>query len=197
MSRRRELEDHLHALRDISGILRAMKNPHLLALAEACFADEELVRLLKQAPGAKTIHHPYLSGLLEHTLSLFNNTGAAGRSADNITFLAAASVCKAVTVSWINREMGWACWRANAIATGIAITRQPAKWWRLPKGPYVSSGPLRGGPGDLRRARVGRGLGGDQRRHPDGGRAAARRVPAVPAPVHAVLHAGGNKVTGA
>ena len=25
---------------------------------------------LKQAPGAKTIHHPYLSGLLEHTLSL-------------------------------------------------------------------------------------------------------------------------------
>jgi F-type H+-transporting ATPase subunit gamma len=31
MSRRRELEDHLHALRDISGILRAMKN---LALME-------------------------------------------------------------------------------------------------------------------------------------------------------------------
>jgi len=26
--------------------------------------------LLKQAPGAKTIHHPYLSGLLEHTLSV-------------------------------------------------------------------------------------------------------------------------------
>lgn len=30
MSRRRELEDHLHALRDISGILRAMKNLALL-----------------------------------------------------------------------------------------------------------------------------------------------------------------------
>jgi 3'-5' exoribonuclease len=28
------------------------------------------MRLLKHAPGAKTIHHPYLSGLLEHTLSL-------------------------------------------------------------------------------------------------------------------------------
>jgi len=57
-------------LAELQGILRSMKNPHLLALAEACFADEELVRLLKQAPGAKTIHHPYLSGLLEHTLSL-------------------------------------------------------------------------------------------------------------------------------
>jgi 3'-5' exoribonuclease len=47
-----------------------MKNPHLLALAEACFGDQDLMRLLTQAPGAKTIHHPYLSGLLEHTLSL-------------------------------------------------------------------------------------------------------------------------------
>ncbi|MGH7887355.1 MAG: 3'-5' exoribonuclease YhaM family protein [Candidatus Binatia bacterium] len=57
-------------LAELQAILRAMKNPHLLALAEACFGDEELMRLLKQAPGAKTIHHPYLSGLLEHTLSV-------------------------------------------------------------------------------------------------------------------------------
>lgn len=57
-------------LDELQAILRGIKNSHLLALAEACFADEELMRLLKQAPGAKTIHHPYLSGLLEHTLSL-------------------------------------------------------------------------------------------------------------------------------
>ena len=57
-------------LDELQTILRAIKNPHLLALAEACFADAELMRLLKYAPGAKTIHHPYLSGLLEHTLSL-------------------------------------------------------------------------------------------------------------------------------
>ena len=57
-------------LAELQEILRAIKNPHLLALAEACFADDEMMRLLKQAPGAKTIHHPYLSGLLEHTLSL-------------------------------------------------------------------------------------------------------------------------------
>ena len=57
-------------LAELQAVLRTIKNPHLLALAEACFADDELMRLLKQAPGAKTIHHPYLSGLLEHTLSL-------------------------------------------------------------------------------------------------------------------------------
>jgi 3'-5' exoribonuclease len=57
-------------LAELQTILRAVKNPHLLALAETCFADEELMNLLKQAPGAKTIHHPYLCGLLEHTLSL-------------------------------------------------------------------------------------------------------------------------------
>jgi len=57
-------------LAELQTILRGMKNPHLLALAEAFFADQELMHLLKRAPGAKTIHHPFLSGLLEHTLSL-------------------------------------------------------------------------------------------------------------------------------
>jgi 3'-5' exoribonuclease len=57
-------------LEELQAILRTIKNPHLLALAEACFTDQKLMHLLRQAPGAKTIHHPYLSGLLEHTLSL-------------------------------------------------------------------------------------------------------------------------------
>ncbi len=57
-------------LAELQAILSTIKNAHLLALAEACFADAELMQLLRQAPGAKTIHHPYLSGLLEHTLSL-------------------------------------------------------------------------------------------------------------------------------
>ena len=57
-------------LAELQMILRGIKNRHLLALAEACFADEELMNRLKRAPGAKSIHHPYLSGLLEHTLSL-------------------------------------------------------------------------------------------------------------------------------
>lgn len=57
-------------LAELQTVLRGIQNPHLLALAEACFADEALMNLLRQAPGAKTIHHPYIGGLLEHTLSL-------------------------------------------------------------------------------------------------------------------------------
>src|SRR6266481_2874210 len=57
-------------LAELQSILRGIRNPHLLALAETFFSDQELMHLLKRAPGAKTIHHPYLSGLLEHTLSL-------------------------------------------------------------------------------------------------------------------------------
>jgi 3'-5' exoribonuclease len=49
---------------------RGMKNPHLLALAEAFFADDELMRLLAQAPGRRPSIILILSGLLEHTLSL-------------------------------------------------------------------------------------------------------------------------------
>jgi len=33
-------------------------------------AEHRVGETLRQAPGAKTIHHPYLSGLLEHSLSL-------------------------------------------------------------------------------------------------------------------------------
>lgn len=57
-------------LDELKSILRGIRNPHLLALAETFFSDQELMDLFKRAPGAKTIHHPYLSGLLEHTLSL-------------------------------------------------------------------------------------------------------------------------------
>ena len=59
-------------LQELQTILRTIKDPHLLALAEACFADEDLMGRLRRAPGAKTIHHPYIGGLLEHTLSLLN-----------------------------------------------------------------------------------------------------------------------------
>ncbi|HEX9446186.1 MAG TPA: HD domain-containing protein [Candidatus Binatia bacterium] len=55
---------------ELMALLRGIKNPHLLALVEAFFADREFMDLFKRAPAGKTIHHSYLSGLLEHTLSL-------------------------------------------------------------------------------------------------------------------------------
>lgn len=57
---------------ELTTILRGMKNPHLRSLAEAFFADEVFMDLFKRAPAGKSIHHCYLGGLLEHTLSLLN-----------------------------------------------------------------------------------------------------------------------------
>lgn len=56
--------------KELMATLRTMKDPHLSALAEAFFADQSFMDLFKRAPAGKTIHHPYLGGLLEHTLSL-------------------------------------------------------------------------------------------------------------------------------
>lgn len=46
------------------------RNPYLRRLLELIFADEETARKFRRAPAAKTMHHPYLGGLLEHSLSL-------------------------------------------------------------------------------------------------------------------------------
>ncbi len=43
---RRALSIRDAMLEELQTILRGIKNPHLLALAEACFADEELMRLV-------------------------------------------------------------------------------------------------------------------------------------------------------
>lgn len=57
---------------DLLGIIREFQNPYLRHLLENIFSDEQTVRKFKRAPAAKTMHHPYLGGLLEHTLSLVN-----------------------------------------------------------------------------------------------------------------------------
>lgn len=47
-----------------------MGNPFLRALLEAFWADPEFVKQFKQAPAAKKMHHAFLGGLLQHTLSM-------------------------------------------------------------------------------------------------------------------------------
>lgn len=47
-----------------------MKNPHLRALLKAFMDDPEIARRYRIAPAAKSIHHAWLSGLIEHVLSL-------------------------------------------------------------------------------------------------------------------------------
>jgi 3'-5' exoribonuclease len=52
------------------GYVAEFRNPWLKQLLERIFADEKTARKFKRAPAAKTMHHPYLGGLLEHSLSL-------------------------------------------------------------------------------------------------------------------------------
>ncbi len=51
-------------------ILRGIKHEDLRALIEAFLADESLMSAFRRAPAAVTMHHAYIGGLLEHTLSL-------------------------------------------------------------------------------------------------------------------------------
>jgi 3'-5' exoribonuclease len=52
-------------------------NPHLQKLLNAFFDDQEFLRRFSETPGAKLWHHPYLSGLLEHTISVLRLCQAA------------------------------------------------------------------------------------------------------------------------
>ncbi len=49
---------------------RQIKDPHLVRLLQLFWEDESFVKQFKMAPASKWLHHNYLGGLLEHTLSL-------------------------------------------------------------------------------------------------------------------------------
>jgi len=57
-------------LEELATALGSLKNSNLKALAYEYLKDREFVAMLKRAPAAKAIHHPYLGGLLEHMLSI-------------------------------------------------------------------------------------------------------------------------------
>jgi 3'-5' exoribonuclease len=62
--------DRDEMFRELQGVIAAIGNPHLKALLEAMFADEEIARAFRTAPAAKAIHHAWIGGLIEHVLSL-------------------------------------------------------------------------------------------------------------------------------
>lgn len=56
---------------ELLGIIGTIKNPSLKALLEAFFVkDEAFIKAFKQSTAAKTVHHGFIGGLLEHTLSV-------------------------------------------------------------------------------------------------------------------------------
>lgn len=69
---------------ELKQIIGGFTNPHLKALLTAIFADPEVARKYRTAPAAKTIHHAYLGGLLEHVLSLCQLARATAAHYQNI-----------------------------------------------------------------------------------------------------------------
>jgi len=63
----RDVEGMFERLVEITGDL---EQAHLKALFKAFWDDDVFVRSFKLAPAAKKMHHAYLGGLLEHTLSM-------------------------------------------------------------------------------------------------------------------------------
>jgi len=55
---------------ELCAILGTLKHPSMQALAGAYLGDEFLMAQFRQAPAAKSMHHAFLGGLLEHTLTL-------------------------------------------------------------------------------------------------------------------------------
>lgn len=54
----------------VKEILRGLKHPDVLALIAQFVNDRAFAEGFKRAPAARTNHHAYIGGLLEHTLSL-------------------------------------------------------------------------------------------------------------------------------
>lgn len=51
-------------------IIGQVTDTHIKTLLDGLFGDEKFLMKFKQAPAAKTNHHAYVSGLLEHTLNV-------------------------------------------------------------------------------------------------------------------------------
>jgi 23S rRNA maturation-related 3'-5' exoribonuclease YhaM len=54
----------------LATFIASFRDPHLKALVEAFMSDPEIAEPYRNAPAAKTLHHAYIGGLLDHVVSL-------------------------------------------------------------------------------------------------------------------------------
>jgi 3'-5' exoribonuclease len=55
---------------ELLDIMRAIKDPMIRLLIKKFVEDRDLVATFKRAPAAMALHHPFIGGLLEHTLGV-------------------------------------------------------------------------------------------------------------------------------
>jgi 3'-5' exoribonuclease len=59
--------------RTLTEFVASFQNPHLKSLVDLFMADAEIAERYRNAPAAKTLHHAYIGGLLDHVVSLFRS----------------------------------------------------------------------------------------------------------------------------
>jgi 3'-5' exoribonuclease len=57
----------------LADFVATFQDAHLQALIRAFMADPEIAEAYRNAPAAKTLHHAYIGGLLDHVVSLFRS----------------------------------------------------------------------------------------------------------------------------
>ncbi len=66
--------------RTLGEFVATMENPWLKRLVNDFMGDEAIATSYKNAPAAKTLHHAYVGGLLDHVVSLFTMCDLASRN---------------------------------------------------------------------------------------------------------------------
>src|SRR5580765_2198739 len=57
----------------LTDFVAGFQNQHLKRLIQGFMADPEIAQAYRNAPAAKTLHHAYIGGLLDHVVSLFRS----------------------------------------------------------------------------------------------------------------------------
>ena len=57
----------------LTNFVVSFQDPHLKSLVQAFMSDPEIAAAYRNAPAAKTLHHAYIGGLLDHVVSLFRS----------------------------------------------------------------------------------------------------------------------------
>ncbi len=58
-------------MKELQGFIESVKNPYLNELLQSLFVkDESFIKAFRQSSAAKTVHHGFVGGLLQHTLAV-------------------------------------------------------------------------------------------------------------------------------
>jgi 3'-5' exoribonuclease len=68
----------------LSDFVSGFQNQYLKTLVQAFMADPEIAAAYRNAPAAKTLHHAYIGGLLDHVVSLFRSCDLISRNYSHI-----------------------------------------------------------------------------------------------------------------